>query len=277
MNIPLIMALLAGQHRHRYNDTSGSCSTCGKVHEPHSWKDGQCQVCGYAGCEHSQGWIEHSTSQHRCKVCGHKEDHILGDFLHGDKYCQSCTVCDFQTKHKFANVTVDKCGMCSVCGDSFTAHSWNNGRCYRCGYECKHPSIDSNQKCNVCGIVVVTGQYYVLEGTYKGSYIYETTINGQSCYRQHQYNSTTGKWEAGGYYLVVISIGTPTSFGGDYSYTGSGAAFVRSIASFPINSTLFSGNGRYKIHLKQYSLDGEYIAEGSYTSEDCKNLTGRLP
>ena len=278
MNIPLILALLAGQHRHRYNDSSGCCSTCGKVHDPHIWKDGQCEICGFAGCEHAEGWKIYNSAQHSCKVCGHKENHILGVFLHDDKYCRSCIECDADFLHSFDKITANSCGTCSECGDSFGSHSWNtDGRCSRCNYKCKHSSIGANLKCNICGKTVVTGDYYVLSGTYKGSYIYEGVINGQRYYRRYQYNTASGEWVAENYYLVVISISTPTQFGGNYAYTGSGAAFVTNVDSFPINNSLFSGNGRYNIHLKQYSLDGEYLAEGSYTSDDCKNINGRLP
>ncbi len=278
MNIPLILALLAGQHRHRYNDSSGCCSTCGKVHDPHIWKDGSCEICGFAGCEHTEGWKIYNSAQHSCKVCGHKENHVLGVFLHDDKYCRSCIECDAGFLHSFDKITANSCGTCSDCGDSFGSHRWNtDGRCSRCNYKCKHSSIGANLKCNICGKTVVTGSYYVLSGTYKGSYIYEGVINGQHYYRRHQYNTASGEWDAENYYLVVINISTPTQFGGNYAYTGSGAAFVTSVDSFPINNSLFSGNGRYHIHLKQYSLDGEYLAEGSYTSDDCKNINGRLP
>ena len=277
MNVPLIMALLAGRHRHRYKDSSGNCSACGKEHFPHNWQDGQCVTCGYAGCEHTNGWVRYNSTQHKCKICGHRSEHVRGEFLHGDIYCQNCQDCAIQFKHSFSEITPSKCGTCDVCQDTFSNHTWNNGNCSRCGYTCKHSNVGSDQVCTICGKTVVTGSYHVLYGTYKGSYIYAGKINGQSYYRQHQYNTNTGKWDEKTYYLVVISINTPTQFGGDYAYTGSGAAFVTNIDSFPINNSLFSGNGRYNIHLKQYSLSGDFIAEGSYTSDDCTNLIGELP
>ena len=210
MNIPLILALLAGQHRHRYNDSSGCCSTCGKVHDPHIWKDGSCEICGFAGCEHTEGWKIYNSAQHSCKVCGHKENHVLGVFLHDDKYCRSCIECDAGFLHSFDKITANSCGTCSDCGDSFGSHRWNtDGRCSRCNYKCKHSSIGANLKCNICGKTVVTGSYYVLSGTYKGSYIYEGVINGQHYYRRHQYNTASGEWDAENYYLVVINISTP--------------------------------------------------------------------
>ena len=332
MNMPLIMALLAGQHRHRYNDSSGCCSTCGKVHEPHNWVDGSCTVCGFSGCEHDKTWVNFTASEHKCSVCKATAPHNF-QFVHGDNTCQECADCGQDIAHSFSDRTAAACGACNVCGEVFDSHIWSNGKCSRCGYKCKHPTVDgshscsvcgqyiphvfsdscvdgcgkcdicgvvfdthtwsggkclycgyeckhstvSNGRCDICGTMVVIGAYYVLSGIYEGSYVYEGTINGQDYYRQHQYDTKNGKWVTGNYYLVVIDIPTPTQFGGSYAYTGSGAAFVTSVESFPINNTLFSGNGRYNIHLKQYSLDGEYLAEGSYTSDDCKNITGRLP
>lgn len=277
MNIPLVMALLAGRHRHRYNDNSGCCSICSQEHNPHDWEDGQCRICGYSGCEHTEGWINYDSTQHRCKICGQRTAHVRNDFLHEDIYCQSCRDCAAKFKHSFSQMTDNDCGICNTCGDIFGNHIWKGGVCQRCGYQCKHSSINADQICNICSKTVVTGAYHVFYGTYKGSYISAGRINGQSYYRQHQYNADTGQWVEKNYYLVVINIKTPTQFGGNYAYTGSGAAFVTSVDSFSINDSLLSGNGRYNIHLEQYSLDGNFIAEGNYTSADCADLSGKLP
>ena len=276
MNIPLIMALMAGQHRHRYTDSSGKCSVCGKMHLPHNWIAGQCTVCGFSGCTHDGPWVDFSAASHRCSVCGKTESHNF-QFVHNDSICQQCLECGRTMAHSFANPTSAACGQCDVCGDEFTAHTWSNGKCSRCGYICKHPSVNDDQICDICGLKVVTGAYYVLSGIYAGSYIYGGDINNQRYYRQHCYNAEAGQWEAQGYYLVVLNIGSPTQFGGSYAYTCSGAVFVTDPENVPINSTLLSGNGRYNIHLKQYTLDGDFIVEGSYTSDDCKNLEGNLP
>ena len=106
MNVPLIMALLAGRHRHRYKDSSGNCSACGKEHFPHNWQDGQCVTCGYAGCEHTNGWVRYNSTQHKCKICGHRSEHVRGEFLHGDIYCQNCQDCAIQFKHSFSEIVV---------------------------------------------------------------------------------------------------------------------------------------------------------------------------
>ena len=230
----------------------------------------------YDACEHTEGWEYSNSAQHKCKICGHRAEHVLGDFLHEGIYCQSCQDCGAEFKHSFDSPTLSGCGICDVCGDTFK-HIWSDGRCRRCGYKCNHSNVGADWQCNICGVKVAEESYYVESGIYAGSYIFEGQISGQNYYRQHQYDSAAGRWVAKDYYLVVINITTPTQFGGSYAYTGSGAAFVTSVTNFPINDSLFSGNGRYHIYLKQYSLAGEYIAEGSYTSDDCQDITGKLP
>ena len=337
MNRQLIFALMAGTHRHHYDDTSGQCAACHKVHAPHEYEAGVCTVCGFAGCEHPEGCTDNgdgthvcpvcgavnqhvwfadptetrcqscevceaeqdhqwqdgactvcnyqcahpsfvliSATEHRCEICNKRFPHDLS-FVHGETSCQSCSICHRTIAHTFQS-TQASCGRCSKCNDTYGAHTWGEGtgRCTRCGYECTHPAV-SGATCTTCGYTYIKpdAAYYVLSGTYAGSYVKAGTVNGQSYYRQ--WVRADGGWNTGSYYLVVLRISSITQFGGSYAYKGSGAAFVTSIANFPINDSLLSGSGKYKIHLEQYELDGTFKAEGDYTSSDCSNLTGRLP
>lgn len=336
MNIPLIMALMAGQHRHQYADSSGKCSICGKEHLPHKWNQGTCTVCGFSGCEHSGGWSDY-TDEHVCNTCGIRLPHrfqanpsgtvcqvcldcghtIGHSCLDSTPYsCGTCSgcgltfgahlwdeevwgedgkctmcgyecthpsvsedhvcaVCGSNVGHSFPNPTADGCGVCEWCGQEFNYHiGWNGkGKCPYCGYECTHPSF-SPVECKICGYIPPGyGEYYVtLNGPYEGGYRRAGSFNDYTCYRQHIYDPDTDQWVAHSYYLVKFYVPHPTRYGGDYAYTGSGIAFVTDPENIPFNSTLLSGNGKFKIHLKQYTLDGDFIAEGRYTSDDCKNL-----
>lgn len=338
MNQLLLFALMNGSHRHRYTDASGICAACHRPHSPHTFENGVCSVCGFAGCEHPDGfvdngnelthvcpvcgatnphaWFQQTTAvncqacsvcgatrahewengvcvvcdyscqhpewlpngnRHKCKICALTAPHELS-FAH-DYNCQVCDVCGGTVAHDFPNRTASRCGTCSVCGDTRTSHDWTGatGYCRYCNYECLHPQgVDSQETCPVCGkrVYYPGAEYRVFSGKYAGSYKYAGTVNSQRYYRQYVWD---GEWVTGVYYLVVLNITTPTQFGGNYAYTGSGAAFVTTIANFPINDTLLEGNGRYQIHLEQYNLDGSFRAEADYTSPDCENLTGVLP
>lgn len=251
-----------------------SCEVC-EAEQPHQWQDGVCTVCDYE-CAHPS-FVLISATQHRCEICNKRFPHDLS-FVHGETSCQSCSICHRTIAHDFSNRGESGCGACSKCGDSHNDHNWSShtGYCSRCNYKCTHPSIVGSV-CTTCGVTLIKpgAPYWVLSGTYAGSYVKAGSVNGQSYYRQYVYSG--GDWVEGSYYLVVLRISAPTQFGGNYAYTGSGAAFVTSVANFPINDTLLSGSGRYHITLKQYELDGTFKAEGSYTSPDCSNLTGSLP
>lgn len=250
-----------------------SCEVC-SAFKNHEWNAGVCAVCDYHCAHPSFQWM--TAEQHRCTICGEAFSHEL-QFVHAEKTCQSCSICHGTRSHSFQS-TQTECGTCSRCGDTYGTHTWGNGtgRCTRCGYECTHPTV-SGGTCTICGFSFIKpdATYYVLSGTYAGSYVKAGTVNGQSYYRQWVY--ADGSWNTGSFYLVVLRISAPTEFGGNYAYTASGAAFTTSIADFPINNSLLSGSGKYHINLKQYELDGTFKAEGSYTSPDCQNLTGRLP
>lgn len=254
-----------------------SCEVC-EAELEHSWHDGVCSRCSYE-CAHPDWIAKGSTVSHFCTICGKSEPHSLS-FTHKDSPCQICSVCGGAIAHDFPNRDVDGCGTCTACKASYSAHKWdsNSGMCVRCGYSCLHPAgVDSEGYCTICGrrLLKPDATYYIWSGTYAGSYVKAGSINGQSYYRQYVWRN--GGWAEGSYYMVVIRISSPTQFGGNYAYTGSGAAFVTSVANFPINDTLLSGSGKYHITLKQYELDGTFKAEGSYTSPDCANLSGVLP
>lgn len=274
MNKALIYALMTGSHRHRYVDDSGVCAACHRVHSPHTYQDGVCTVCGFAGCEHPNGFRDNgSATTHICPICGATQEHSYS-FAH-NVYCRICTVCGDKIPHVFPDRDAESCGTCSVCGDTRASHDWDSstGKCRYCTYQCLHPQgLDDQDICPVCGkhVYLEDERYRVLSGTYAGSYVYGGLVNRQSYYRQ--YVLQDGEFQTGSYQLVRLNITTPTQFGGSYAYTATGFVFTTSAADLPINSTLLEGDGRYNIELKQYDLDGKLLAEGSYTSPDCEDL-----
>lgn len=330
--------LLAGSHRHRYTGTSGVCTVCHRMHSPHEYVGGVCVVCGFAGCEHPDGftdngsdathacpvcgatsphaWVQDATAtrckrcevcgaeiphdwaagvcqscgyvclhpswtvgeeKHVCNVCGVEQEHQY-ELAHESLVCRRCSVCSATVGHELSNPSPNNCGSCGVCGDSFSPHVFVNGKCRRCGYICLHPQgLDSQGYCSFCNwrAVMSGATYYIYSGLYAGSYLLDGSVNGQQYYRQ--YVNRTGAWVPGNYYAVVLDITTPTQFGGDYAYTGSGTVFVTTVASFPINSELLSGSGKWHVHLRQFELDGTFKAEAEYTSPDCDALIGVPP
>ncbi|MBS1452223.1 MAG: hypothetical protein HP002_02445 [Lentisphaeria bacterium] len=251
-----------------------SCEVC-EAEQPHQWQDGVCSRCSYE-CAHPS-FVLISATQHRCEICNKQFPHDLS-FVHEEKSCQYCSICHRSIAHDFSNRNESGCGRCSKCGDTYGTHTWGNGTgiCTRCGYNCTHQTV-TNNVCTTCGYSFIKpdAAYWVLSGSYAGSYVSAGSVNGQSYYRQYVYSN--GNWVEGSYYLVVLRISSITQFGGNYAYKGSGAVFTTSISNFPINDTLLTGSGKYRIHLEQYELDGTFKAKGDYTSSDCSNLTGRLP
>ena len=73
-------------------------------------------------------------------------------------------------------------------------------------------------------------------------------------------------------YLVRLSINSPTQFGDGYAYTASGYVFALTPDRVAIDSSLLSGSGKYMISLTQYTLAGEKVASGEYTSPDCEDI-----
>lgn len=226
----------------------------------HSFGGGDtCSVCGYK-CTHPDWLYGIVDGYHVCSRCDVKEPHTFAQ-VHEDLTCLKCTVCGAPQKHTFPSITASACGTCSVCGDSFDDHAFNQytGICNRCGTTLLNPDAS----------------YYVDGGPYEGSYVYAGAVEHSLYYRQTILQD--GEWVNGQYYMLVLSIFEPTQFGGDYAYTGSGLVFTTSVEDLPINDTLLSGDGKYHVHLEQYELDGTFRAEGDYTSPDCENLSGKLP
>ena len=132
MNQLLLFALMNGSHRHRYTDASGICAACHRPHSPHTFENGVCSVCGFAGCEHPDGFVDNGNElTHVCPVCGATNPHAW-----------------------FQQTTAVNCQACSVCGAT-RAHEWENGVCVVCDYSCQHPEWLPNgnrHKCKICAL-----------------------------------------------------------------------------------------------------------------------------
>ena len=101
---------------------------CGKVtiaQENHNWKDGACETCGYV-CVHSGGEAT-CTKGAVCETCSK-------EYTDKDMANHSGKVVWVQTEktHKQAYDCCDKEVSTSE------AHSWKNGVCTVCDYQCKH-------------------------------------------------------------------------------------------------------------------------------------------
>lgn len=127
MNKQLIMALMTGTHRCSYEDDSGTCARCGKVHDPHSFSQSVCTVCGKVCLDHI--WNQNG----RCDVCNYSCPHDL--------------VTDNGSSGHI-------CGICSVT----IAHSYSGGVCDYCGAECQHTASpkwysSDRHRCPACGLL----------------------------------------------------------------------------------------------------------------------------
>lgn len=285
---------------HEWDSTTGLCKTCGNMcaHQEcsvvdnyqhscnlckkiiaHSFQNSEC-TCGHV-CTHEDGYYADGFFSHRCRICNTAFSHVLVPTQDPDT-CKICRTCGETRMHECPLADAEMCGTCVVCGDDCGKHMFGIDRCMKCGYKCQHQKMSENCTCVYCGkdLTKPDSTYHVLaEGDdlpYRGSYEYAGNINGQKYYRQY-IGSTNGTWTKGEYFLVEFNVLTPTSFGGEYAYTVEGAIFTKNLDSVAINSTLLTGDGKYQIFLVQYSNSGEIIASGRYTSEDCKNMKGRLP
>lgn len=268
---------LSVSHVWEAKPTETRCQRCKACYaeQEHKWDSikGTCKTCNYECLHPEWNTYKSNATHHFCKICGKAFPHTLV-FNDGIVVCQKCSICDYSIWHTFLKPNESNCGTCSKCNkEVYKKHSWifHKGECANCGYKCKHPTVEKDV-CTVCGYSSSKpdAPYEVLSGTYEGAYAYAGKINEQAYYRQYIYSGD--KWVEGQYYMVVLDIDEPTQFGGEYAYTASGKVFVTSVDNFPINNTLLSGNGKYNVTLKQYTLDGTLKAEGSYTSQDCKDM-----
>ena len=129
----------ATEHEKKYD-------CCGKVtleKESHKWKDGVCEVCGYA-CVHSGGEAN-CTKGAVCENCG-KEYTEKNLANHSGNEVWEQTAETHQKKY-------DCCGAYST---NVEAHNWEDGHCSVCGYDCIHKggSATCTQKavCDICHI-----------------------------------------------------------------------------------------------------------------------------
>ncbi len=276
------------------------CDVCasdvGHIFNANAADERICPKCGYQCAHPADRLVPYNPTQHHCQNCGKNLAHTWGAEVHQSLICRTCFGCGHEGRHTFPSPTPSGCGVCSVCGmGSTTVHDWVTGyvTCSYCKWNrfdpdlpslCKgyhagyyyggNPhsfSTDWRKYCRRCGLTYPADSYGVTGvTTYSGQYRHAGTVNGQNYYRQHVLQN--GVWVEGTYYMVKIDITTPTRFGGNYAYTGSGYVFVTSIDSFPINDELFTGTGKYEVELSQYELNGTFKASGSYTSSDCHGL-----
>ena len=111
----------ATQHRKQYS----CCSATDGEAEDHTWKSGACQICGYK-CTHTGGTAT-CTKKATCSICGSEYGAVNSKNHTG-------TV-EWKTTQTTHTATYTCCGKASV---PSTAHYFENGKCYECGYVCTH-------------------------------------------------------------------------------------------------------------------------------------------
>ena len=137
----------ATEHEKKYD-------CCGKVtleKESHKWKDGVCEVCGYA-CVHSGGEAN-CTKGAVCENCG-KEYTEKNLANHSGKVVWEQTA---ETHQK-------KCDCCGADITNVEAHIWKDGVCKVCNYQCGHTG--GNATCVKKALCTICGEEY---GTYNMS------------------------------------------------------------------------------------------------------------
>lgn len=96
--------------------------------QDHSFSGGHCSACGYQStCQHENTTVETYTSSWGTYV-------IENDYQHSRVYNNyertTCADCGEQLSN--IPVSAEK---------KISSHSFANGACYNCGYECKHPNL----------------------------------------------------------------------------------------------------------------------------------------
>ena len=211
------------QNHYRY------CSICERgVGEEHTYQDGVCTECDYE-CEHSFGELKDlNGSEHyrECSICKYQE--IENHELNNMCYCTTCGYHDCDTMGWFGGETIDDNTCYTICMECKTRfgiknHSYSEGVCTDCNYECEHSteklvSVNNdthNCVCTVCNKVLRTenhtfsgdgekcscGHSHDCEASNKFQYspnvedwcIKECTICGASCKISEEHEWVNGK------------------------------------------------------------------------------------
>lgn len=145
--------------------SDGKCSVCGLACEPHSFHDGVCTRCGFA-CAHEgePSAIEAKeasctedgcTAGTKCAVCGATlsgcEKIPAGHKWEDRDGGRICSVCGLTCEaHSFQDSVCTNCGY--VCSHTENGASlFENDVCTRCGFTCQHEKLDENNDCLSCG------------------------------------------------------------------------------------------------------------------------------
>lgn len=179
-----------------------------KTH-PHSWADGKCEICRIE-CEHK------SNTDNICDTCG-----------------KSLHTCDFSGEWFYDSEKHWKKCECSLV-DVEAAHSYTEGVCDVCGYECTHAE-QTGAECEICGKILHTHNY---EYTASGNTITATCTASGTCDAPD-----------GGYLKLVV----PTKYSWkQYSATAKEIEVENTIADIS-----------YEV---DYCCDGGCINAGSHTA-----------
>lgn len=142
-----------------YVDGDGKCDKCGKPMcskgsssaNPHSYKDGKCDVCSTCVGGHTD-----KNNDGICDFCGKCVESCTDT-----KGADSCTVCnECLNGHSGLGAVCDKCGKCKLgCVDNLGATDENglptgDGECDICkNVICKsHTDADGDNRCDTCGV-----------------------------------------------------------------------------------------------------------------------------
>lgn len=129
-------------------------------------------------------------------------------------------------------------------------------------------ALKDDNDCYIKGTTKYAGGYEKLREvcTNNLSGIQEDYYTVYKGYRKSQ----SGGWVANGYYLTYFHICRDvTEFGGEYAYKLSGCVLTTT-ENVNVAPALLSASGVWNLKLKQYKLDGTFLAENeqAYTSGD---------
>lgn len=259
-------------------DGCRKCSVCNAT-LGHKYASGVCEACGYA-CTHTTSGTAVDDEKHTCKSCGMEVAHT---FVDSDwvVYCKKCSVCGRSIAHTGISKLND---VCTRCGYKHVNHMYTSNRpvCSICGYTCPHANVNAYGLCTDCSrLPLKDDNDYYIKGTtkYAGGYekLREVCTNNLGGIQKDYYTvykgyrkSQSGSWTANGYYLTYFHICRDvTEFGGEYAYKLSGCVLTTT-ENVNVSPALLSAGGVWNLKLKQYKLDGTFLAENTqaYTSGD---------
>ena len=271
-------------------DGCRKCSVCNAT-LGHKYASGVCEACGYE-CTHTNTSPGVSSEYHICATCGTRIAHTFVDSGMVE-YCKRCSGCGQFIVHTGISKLDD---VCTRCGYKHVKHIYPSNRpvCSICNNICPHEYVDAHGQCIDClHMVLKNNNDYYIKGTtqYAGGYekLREVCTNNLSGIQKDYYTvykgyrkSQSGGWVANGYYLTYFHVCRDvTEFGGEYAYKLSGCVLTTT-ENVNVSPALLSAGGVWNLKLKQYKLDGTFLAENTqaYTSGDMQttgDITYSLP